>query len=140
MRILFLNPCGQMGGAETSLRELLANLRSTEPDWKLYLLLGEDGPFVDIARRLGVKVTVLPFPPAVARLGDAGGTPIAQMKSLVRATIGSALYARKLRAAYREIVPDLIHTNGFKMHILGSWTKRRKTPLVWHIHDYVSSR
>ena len=43
----------------------------------------------------------------------------------------------------REIdrfAPTLIHTNGFKMHLLGAWAARRKTPVIWHIHDYVGAR
>ena len=50
MRILYLNPCGQMGGAETSLRELLASIRAAEPEWDLWLVLGEDGPLAGKAR------------------------------------------------------------------------------------------
>jgi glycosyltransferase involved in cell wall biosynthesis len=39
-----------------------------------------------------------------------------------------------------QIAPTVIHTNGFKMHVLGTWAARRKTPVVWHIHDYVGAR
>jgi glycosyltransferase involved in cell wall biosynthesis len=35
--------------------------------------------------------------------------------------------------------PDLIHTNGFKAHVLGARLKHRQ-PLVWHLHEYVSPR
>ena len=38
------------------------------------------------------------------------------------------------------IQPDIIHTNGFKMHLLGTWTRPRQAAVVWHIHDYVSAR
>ena len=68
MRIVYLNPSGRLGGAETSLRELLASIRAAEPGWELWLVLGEDGPLAAIARDLGVRVFVKPFPPALARL------------------------------------------------------------------------
>ena len=138
MRIVYLNPCGNLGGAETSLRELLAGIRRTEPALELSLVLGEDGPIADIARDLGVTVMVKPFPQALARLGDAGRKPT--VWQFIRAAYATGGYARSLAGLLRQIRPDLIHTNGFKMHLLGAWTRPRRTPLVWHIHDYVSSR
>jgi len=140
MRIVYLNPCGQMGGAETSLRELLAGIRAAEPDWQLCLVLGEDGPLAEIVEKLGVQVIVAPFPQALARLGDARRGAFALGWSLLTAVFSTALYARRLAARLRAIQPDVIHTNGFKMHLLGIWTRPRGTSVVWHIHDYVSSR
>jgi glycosyltransferase involved in cell wall biosynthesis len=138
VRIVYLNPVGQLGGAETSLRELLASVRAAEPGWELWLVLGEDGPLAGIARDLGVKVMVKPFPPAVARLGDTGRW--GALVGLFRAAGATAIYARGLAGWLAEIQPDIIHTNGFKMHLLGAWTRPRRTPLIWHIHDYVSPR
>ena len=140
MRILYLNPCGQMGGAETSLRELLASIRAAAPEWELLLALGEDGPLSSRARELGVRVIVMPFPPALAQLGDAKRSRLATCWSLLKAAGATALYARRLAAIIRSTEPDIVHTNGFKMHLLGAWICSRKTRLVWHIHDYVSTR
>jgi glycosyltransferase involved in cell wall biosynthesis len=138
VRTVYLNPCGQLGGAEASLRELLSSVRAAEPGWELWLVLGEDGPFADQARELGVKVLVAPFPPALARLGDAGSRP--GLGSLIRAALGSALYRRRLARLLRRLEPDIIHSNGFKMHILGAWARPRTASLVWHIHDYPGTR
>lgn len=140
MRIVYLNPCGQMGGAETSLRELLASLRNAEPAWELRLALGEDGPLTGIARELNVAVMVIPFPPALARIGDSGQGPLRMVWSMVKAAGGAAIYARRLGKILRNMRPDIIHTNGFKMHLLASWVRPSKTALVWHIHDYVRRR
>ncbi len=129
-----------MGGAETSLRELLASLRAAEPEWELWLVLGEDGPLAGIARNLGVQVVVLPFPKALARIGDTGQGRLGAIWSLLRAAVGTVRYARKLSLTIRAIQPDLVHTNGFKMHLLGCWTRPRRIPLVWHIHDYAGTR
>lgn len=148
MRIAYLNPSGQLGGAEVSLLDFLASLRDAEPEWRLRLIVGEDGPFISRARALGVETVILPFPPALARLGDAGvGGPsgkqlnrMALVGRLAAASPAIAIYIRRLRQAINEFNPDLIHTNGFKMHILGTWSGPRQVPLVWHIHDFVSLR
>jgi glycosyltransferase involved in cell wall biosynthesis len=138
VRIVYLNPCGNLGGAETSLRELLAGIRRTEPALELSLVLGEDGPIANIARDLGADVVVKPFPQALARLGDSGRK--STVWQFLRAACATGGYALSLAGLLRRMRPDLIHTNGFKMHLLGAWTRPRHTPLVWHIHDYVSSR
>src|SRR6185503_6265510 len=53
---------------------------------------------------------------------------------------GVMAYVKRLRNALRDLAPDLLHTNGFKMHILGLWSRPKRVPVVWHIHDYVSKR
>ena len=127
-----------MGGAETSLRELLASVRAAEPAWELWLVLPEDGPLAAIARDLGVRVHILPFPAALARLGDSGrGSPALKMLQSAGAT---GLYARRLARWLAAVQPDIIHTNGLKMHLLGAWSRPRRSALVWHIHDYVGQR
>lgn len=138
VRIVYLNPSGKLGGAETSLREVLGSVRLAKPGWQLWLVLGEDGPLAQIARDLGVEVAVMPFPPALSRLGDRGR--LASIAPLLRAAAATGAYRRSLGAFLGRIKPDIIHTNGFKMHLLGAWTRPRETPLIWHIHDYVQSR
>ncbi len=138
MRIVYLNPGGRLGGAETSLRKLLASVRAAEPDWELWLVLGEDGALADIARNIGVRVVVKPFPSSLARLGDSKGWTA--LAGLIQAAPASALYARRLARWLEDLEPDLIHTNGFKMHLLGAWTRPKTAKLIWHIHDYVSRR
>ena len=140
VRILYLNPCGQLGGAEISLLDVLASIRTAEPDWELWLVLGEDGPLVDRAIALGVQVMVEPFPQTLARLGDSGSRVAATLWSAVKGMIGIVSYFRRLSRGLAAIQPELVHTNGFKMHILGLWARPSGTPVVWHIRDYVSSR
>ena len=59
MRILFLSPTAAMGGAERVLVDLLAMVRRARPAWTVGLIIGNDGPLADDARRLGVQTTVL---------------------------------------------------------------------------------
>jgi len=140
VRVAYLNPCGQLGGAETSLRELLAGVRTEAPHWDLWLVLGEDGPIAAEARALGVNVVVAALPPVLARLGDSPGSLPALLGNLLGASRAALQYRRALAAILDRIQPNIIHTNGFKMHALGAWIHRRRTALVWHIHDYVSPR
>src|SRR5215471_11988406 len=129
-----------MGGAETSLRELLASVRTAEPGWELRLVLGEDGPLTRIARELNVNVQVVPFPPELAQIGDSGQGVVRMAWSLLKAAGAAALYARRLRRILGPMRPDILHTNGFKMHLMASWIRPPQTALVWHIHDYVRRR
>ena len=148
MKLLYLNPSGQLGGAERMLLDVLASLRAVEPEWQLHLIASGEGPLVKRAEALGVTTTVLPFPKSLARIGDAksGGSKVklifrlALLLKLLRAAPFIAAYVRKLRRVIREFDPDVLHTNGFKMHILGAWAKPSGVPLIWHIHDYVSLR
>jgi glycosyltransferase involved in cell wall biosynthesis len=139
VRIVYLNPCGKLGGAETSLRELLASVRAAAPNWELCLVLGEDGPLAGAARDCGVKTVIAPFPPALARLGDSQKNLLSVVVSMVKAAPWIVRYKRSLARVLESKSPDVIHTNGLKMHLLGAWAGQR-TPLVWHIHDYVSTR
>ena len=148
MKILYLNPTGGFGGAERSLLDVIASLKIAEPDWTLALVAGGDGPLVERAREMGVATTVVALPDSLERIGDAGaggpaGSQLTRL-AMVRAMAGAACavprYTRRLGRQIDEIAPDLVHTNGFKMHVLGAWATRRKRPVVWHIHDYVSMR
>jgi glycosyltransferase involved in cell wall biosynthesis len=140
MRVVYLNPCGTMGGAELSLMDLLGSVRAAEPTWKLSLVLGEDGPLVEQAEAAGVEVIVAPFPGALGRLGDSGGARIRALWSCLKAVAGTLGYASQLRRKLRDLGPDIVHTNGFKMHVLGVWAKPKNTPVIWHVRDYVSTR
>jgi glycosyltransferase involved in cell wall biosynthesis len=148
MKVLYLSPCGQLGGAEKSLLDMLASLRASQPGWSLRLIVSEDGPMVSRSFALGMLTTVVPFPSVLARIGDAGaGGPAGRQQrrsslviDLLWATPATLFYLLKLRRIIRKLAPDVIHTNGFKMHILAVLAKPRRVPVIWHIHDYVSAR
>ena len=55
------------------------------------------------------------------------------------AVVPIAAYLGRMRAAIRAFAPDVLHTNGLKMHLLGSRVRRRPK-LVWHLHDYLGRR
>jgi glycosyltransferase involved in cell wall biosynthesis len=143
--IVFLSPTGQNGGAEAALHDLLAGLRESHPSWSLRLIVASDGPLVERVEALGVPVQVLPFPASVARLGDwgVGRGWRARLGFLLRCagTMLPALgYLQRLRRLLRSNQPDVIHTNGLKMHLLGAWARPRGSAVLWHLHDYVGRR
>jgi len=147
-RIVFLSPTGQIGGAERSLLDFMVSLREAKPSWNLDLIVGGSGPLIEECRFAGVTVHVREFPRQLARLGDAGaGGPAGVEVSraalygrLAFAGVAAGRYALSLHRLLNRLKPDIMHTNGFKMHALGAWARPAGVPLVWHIHDYVSSR
>src|SRR5438094_9181761 len=99
MRILFLNPIGQVGGAERVLLALLAGMRQASPGVELHLLLLADGPLSSMARDLGAEVTILAAPRAVTTFGDAAASttkPLLLFRA-IRAAPGAFKLARALR-------------------------------------------
>jgi glycosyltransferase involved in cell wall biosynthesis len=148
LRILYLNPNGALGGAERALTDLIQSVRQARPEWVLELITGSEGDFTSAARALGISVCVLPFPAAFRRLGDAGaGGPAgdavsksSMMTRLAGSTPELLNYVFKLRSLLRTCQPDLVHSNGFKTHILAAWAAPRSSRVLWHVHDYVGSR
>jgi glycosyltransferase involved in cell wall biosynthesis len=49
-------------------------------------------------------------------------------------------YVQQLNEAIHRIMPDVVHSNGLKMHLLGALATPRRMPIVWHLHDYIGLR
>jgi glycosyltransferase involved in cell wall biosynthesis len=145
MRLSFLSVSAEMGGSEVSLLELLRGLGRLAPAWTLDLVVPREGPLALRARDAGAAVHILPLPERLARLGEGGGSSSAAAlaergTSMLLAAGGAGLYSRRLRGLLETLVPDVVHTNGFKMHVLGARAAPRGTPVVWHLHEYVGAR
>jgi glycosyltransferase involved in cell wall biosynthesis len=148
LRVLFLNPAAGLGGAERALIEMVAALRQQFPRCEVGVILGEDGPLTHRLRAFGVPVLLVPLPGMLARIGDAGagglaGTRVARWRvvlQLMRAAPTVAAYLRRLTVTIDRVAPDLVHSNGFKMHMLGTWAAPHGLPVIWHVHDFVSLR
>jgi glycosyltransferase involved in cell wall biosynthesis len=140
---MYLDPSGQLGGAETSLLGILASVREAQPGWPLHVVTADQGPLVEAVVGVGATVRVLPFPLPLARLGEHGATHrggyLRLLAQLGRASSSVAWYVGELRREIRAFRPDVIHTNGLKMHLLASWATDT-VPLVWHVHDYLGPR
>jgi glycosyltransferase involved in cell wall biosynthesis len=129
-----------MGGAELCLMDMLVSVRAAHPDWPLSLVLGEDGPLAEQAKAAGVRVIVAPFPRALARLGDSGKSALGALWRSLKAAASTVHYAVQMRRTMAGLQPGVIHSNGFKMHVIGAWAQPRNAPVIWHVHDYVSTR
>jgi glycosyltransferase involved in cell wall biosynthesis len=145
VKIVFLNPSSELGGAETALIELLAALRSTRPAWSLNLVTPAPGPLISRASSLGVSSASLPFPSSLASVGEWGqrgstGGRLRLVTGIAAAAVPTFVYERTLRRHLRAIGPHIVHTNGLKMHILGARCGAPHAKLVWHLHDYPESR
>ena len=46
----------------------------------------------------------------------------------------------ELRSAISAERPDVVHSNGFKAHILAAWAAPESVPIIWHVRDYVGNR
>jgi glycosyltransferase involved in cell wall biosynthesis len=148
LKVLYLNPAGNIGGAERVLIDMLASLRVAHPDWQLEVIAAAPGALTEEVAALGAQAKAIAFPRSLATLGDAaaGGPAGKGLAWLVLAAHFAAAspaamaYTRRLRHAITESAPDLVHTNGFKMHVLGARAAPSRIPLIWHIHDFVSVR
>ena len=140
-RVAFLSPSGQLGGAEICLLDMIAVLREVRPDWELMLITVSPGPLAERALAMGVSVSVLRLPPEIAELGDSGSRGRAfLLMNLLHAFPAVRRYRDELRAALNGFQPHIVHTNGFKMHVLGAMACPAPSRLVWHLHDYISNR
>ncbi len=143
MRVAFLSVSSELGGSETSLLLLVQNIRRLRPDWRLTIVVPREGPLARRVREADVDVRILPLPPALARLGEsgAGSAALARRGAALMAAAGSlGGYRRQLSTLLADVAAELVHTNGFKLHILGTWSAASDVPIVWHVHEYVGPR
>ena len=144
MRIVFLSPSGELGGAETALLDILAAVREARPAWELSMIAASNGPLLGKAAAFA-QVSAVPFPKALARLGEWGArrSTAARLQlgaGLIAASAPAISYARRLHTELRERNPHIIHSNGLKMHLLGARARPGRAKLVWHLHDYPAAR
>ncbi len=133
LRVLFVNPGRDLGGAEQCLLSLLPALGARGVDGTVALF--GDGPFAARLSSLRVPVGHVNVPRAVQRvsryevsrsLADAAWLTVQALPSVV----GLAALARRTGA-------DLLHTNGLKAHLLGGLAGRLvRRPVVWHMRDF----
>jgi hypothetical protein len=99
MKILLLNPAGALGGAERMLLDAVVSVRAINPRWEFAILAAADGDLIEEARAREIATTVMPFPTAIASLGDAGaggpaGVAAGRWRTLGRIGISSPAVAR----------------------------------------------
>src|ERR671913_173564 len=77
---------------------------------------------------------------SIAGVGESGGSTAATLARLAAGAWPLPSYTRRLRAHLSAWSPDIVHANGLKAHVLAAWASPRSARVVWHVHDYVSTR
>ncbi len=151
MRIVYLNPIGDIGGAERSLLAWMRATRSAFPQAELILIAPAEGSLGTAAREIGVHVEIAPWPERVAGLGDsvlADSTKASGADGVIRLlgrgiAAGPAIlkYIAALRKILLRLEPTIIHSNGIKNHLLLRMALPLHSPhVVWHLHDFLGRR
>jgi glycosyltransferase involved in cell wall biosynthesis len=147
LRVLVINPISELGGAERVLLDFIASTRIASPGISFHVLTFADGALRQEVERLGASASVLTLPGRLAGLGDSGLLATKRrtrnfrlLAALLRSLPAVIGFVRSLRQEILKHSPDIVHSNGIKAHLLSTLATPRHTPLVWHIHDFLSER
>ena len=133
MKVLFVNPGRDLGGAEQSLLLLLDALRRSGVD-PMVATFG-DGPFSAALLERQIPVAYVSIPDAV-REKSRYRHPEGRLESMTLAARSIPAVWELARIA-RSHKSELIHTNGIKAHLLGGLAGRLLwKPVVWHVRDF----
>lgn len=136
-RAVFLAHTAAPSGAELATMRLLSALRTDTPI-DASIVFTEPGPMVEAVRARGIPVTVYDndFDSRSMTLSGAGSGPLAVAR-------GAARLARlgwRLGAEIRARDADVLVAVSVKALLLGAVASRRaRVPLVWQVHDRVST-
>src|SRR5262245_45223755 len=119
MRVLFLSTSGYLGGAE---RVLVDMVRATAASGGTAgVVTVEDGPLTAAVAAAGGDCISLPLPGGFGRTGESHGS-LATMAALAVSAPPLLTYSRRLTAVIQSWQPDVVHSNGIKMHVLAART------------------
>ncbi len=120
---------------------LLNELRRLRPEWRLSVIAGDTGPLLDAVHALGCHAECLPMTGVLKALGDWGVTgKLGLVRQLALAMPAILRYRATLQRRLQGMAPRVVQTNGFKMHVMGSLACPATARLIWHVHDFVSTR
>lgn len=131
-RVVYLDHCALLSGAELALVRLLPALSEVEP----IVVLAEDGPLVPALRDEGVQVEIVPLNETARALRKGAVVPGI---GTLRAGATTASYAVRLAHRLGRLNPDLVVTNSLKAAVYGSIAARlARLPVLWHVHDRIA--
>ena len=130
-KVLFVSAVPDFkGGAETVIKNMLGS-----PYIRPVLAVPAEGPLADIARDLGVPVSLY-RPRALLRVHRPP-----RLTEIVAATIDAFRCARRIRLLMREHDCDIVHSHGLKPHALSAIIGLfGRTCTIVHMHDIPYSR
>ena len=133
LRVVYLDHCAQLSGAEIALLRLLPALVE---DVDAHVILGEDGPLVPRLAAAGVSCEVVPMAEAARGL-HRERVHLARLP--VTTLLQTARYTGSTAGRLRRLAPDLVHTNSLKSGLYGSLAGRlARVPTVWHLREQIS--
>lgn len=133
LKILYLEPSAQVTGGAIALLRLVSALdrRTHRP----LVVLGSDGPLAAEFRRIpGCRVLRCPLPASISRV-----TRFDILSGGLTNAPAALRYAFMLRHIAERWQPDIIHSNGLKMHCLSAFVRRPASLLIWHVRDFIST-
>ena len=142
MRIAFLTVSSEMGGSERSLVELLRGAAPPPAGLDVRRRPAAGRP----AGGAGARRRRIGRDPADARRAGAlwrvtlRRTRRARRRAAASGGCGGRIRAETPHSCCASSARDVIHSNGLKLHVLAAWIADAQTPLVWHIHEYVTPR
>jgi glycosyltransferase involved in cell wall biosynthesis len=132
LRVVVLDHCARLSGAELALLRLLPAMRDVE----FHVILGEDGPLASRLTALGISVEVLPMAERARGLQRAKVRP---GRLPLGSALGAAAYTARLARHLRRVRPDLVHAYSLKAGLYGCAAARvTGIPVVWHMHDRIA--
>ena len=144
MRLAFLSVSAEFGGSESALLQLVRGIVRLTPTTECVVVVPREGALAARVRAAGAQVRVLAMPDALASFGEwslRGSSAVAKRSAAILAAVSAVRpYQRALHALLVDINADVIHTNGFKLHVLGSRAAPRAAAVVWHLHEFISNR
>ena len=129
--ILFVSPVADLkGGGEKVLLELMAN-----PAIRPAVAIPSEGEIADYARQRQIPVSLFDLG-AVAAVHRPP-----RPSDLLAAATGAARCAQQLARISRDVGAAALHTNGLKVHVIGSAVRLlHRVPVLAHVHDIPHTR
>jgi len=130
-RVVVLGHTAQLSGGELAMSRLLPALTDVDA----HVILGEDGPLVQLLWDRGVSVEVLPM---LRRSRTMHKDEVRVRIAAVAPVLLSGAYVARVAHRLHQLQPDLVHTNTLKAALYGGVASRLVgTPCLWHIRDRI---
>ena len=136
IRVLFVDHCGELSGAEIALLQLLRGFSAIEP----VVLLGSHGPFASGLRREGIRVEVEPMPEVLRSYRRPRVSSAFRKRLAPRLFTEFTTHVSSVARRIHEIEPDIVHTNSAKAHFYGGLAGRLAgVPVIWHLREPIGA-
>ena len=135
-KMLFFSPASELGGAERSLIDLIKGLERI--GIRAHVVLPRDGPLRNkLIEQTQASIDCIKMPRALMRVSRKISPTV--MLYLCIAVLQLPFYIWRLRRVVRICMPDFVHSNGIKMHILLPWLVRgTNCDGIIHLRDFVT--